>query len=45
MFEAVGKDLKFSDSQEGCGCGVCSQIEAINQAKAEIRERIEEMFR
>ena len=31
-----GKKLKFTDSEQGCGCGICNQIEVVNQAITEL---------
>ncbi len=40
--EVVGEDLEFTDSEEGCGCVICNQIQIYNQAKQDIRKRLEE---
>ena len=40
FMEMLGENLKFLDSKKGCGCGICRQIEAMNQIKQEMRDKL-----
>ena len=43
LIELLPKEKEFPDSKNGCGCGVCNQIEYGNNLIKKIRKRFKEL--
>ena len=43
ILEKLPQEMKFVDSEKGCGCGMCNQIEMFNECLSQVKKVVDDL--